>query len=157
MIENADWMKTGNALRELHRTLVDITRREYERAHATELAPGQLLQLLTSDAGFAWLRALSELMVDLDLVRELAPADQDSMAAVARASIEHLLSNAEQPAGEFAQRYWPYVHADPRVAMAHAAVKQALAHWPTLQLDTAQVLAERHRLAEKARHLTKRS
>lgn len=156
MIENTDWQKAGNALRELHRTLVDVARREYEQSHLIELAPGQLLQLLTSDPAFGWLRGLSELMVDLDLVREFAPAEQDAMAAAARASIEHLLSNADKPAGAFAQRYWPYVHADPRVAMAHAAVKQALNAWPQSELNAAQMLEERHRLAEKARHVSRR-
>ncbi len=156
MTENAGWQKAGHALRELHRTLVDVARREYERAHLTELAPGELLQLLTSNPEFAWLRGLSELMVDLDLVRELAPAEQDDLAAAARASIEHLLSNADKPAGAFAERYWTYVHADPRVAMAHAAVKLALSAWPQSELNAAQMLEERHRLAEKARHLAKR-
>ena len=71
-------------------------------------------------------------------------------------SVEHLLSNAQAPAGLFAQRYWPYVHSDPRVAMAHGALKQVVSAWPPPQTNTSTLLQERHRLAEKARHLTKR-
>jgi len=156
MSEAVDWPRLANALRELHRTLVEAARREYESAHLTELGPGELLQLLTTSAEFEWLRALSELMVDLDFVREAAPAAHADTASVARSSVEHLLSTAENPAGAFAQRYWPYVHADPRVAMAHAAVKQALSTWPSADMDAATLLAERHRLTEKARHLAKR-
>jgi hypothetical protein len=156
MVDGTDWQKLANALRELHRTLVDSTRREYERAHLVELGPGDLLQLLTSNPEFKWLRGLSELMVDLDFVHDSAPPDDDDITPAVRAAVEHLLSNAQAPAGLFAQRYWPYVHQDPRVAMAHGAVKQALAAWPPPQTDAATLLEERHRLAEKARHLAKR-
>ncbi|MEO8442974.1 MAG: hypothetical protein ABI547_10835 [Betaproteobacteria bacterium] len=155
MAEAVEWQRLATTLRELHRTLVDTTRHEYERAHLVELSPGELLQLLTSNPEFEWLRGLSELMVDLDLVRDFATADDDITTAV-RAAVEHLLSNAHAPAGLFAERYWPYVHQDPRVAMAHGAVKQVLAAWPPPQTDTATLLQERHRLAEKARHLAKR-
>lgn len=155
MAEADQWQKVGAALRELHRTLVAIARREYERARLTELSAGELLQLLTSDPEFAWLRGLSELMVDLDVVSDAPAAEQAEMAAAARASIEHLFSNAERPAGAFAKRYWSHVHADPNVAIAHAAVKQALSVWPPTEMNAAELLKERHRLAEKARHLAK--
>ena len=107
MAEAADWQKLANALRELHRTLVETARREYERAHLVELSAGELLQRLTSDAEFAWLRGLSELMVDLDLVHDAALPEQGDIEPAVRAAVEHLLSNAQTPAGVFAQRYWP--------------------------------------------------
>jgi hypothetical protein len=156
MVAADDWQRLANALRELHRTLVETTRREYERAHLVELGPGELLQLLTSNPEFEWLRGLSELMVDLDLVHDSAAADAGDITTAVRGAVEHLLSNAQKPAGLFAERYWPYVHKDPHVAMAHGAVKQVLAAWPPPQMDTAMLLQERHRLAEKARHLAKR-
>jgi hypothetical protein len=155
MVEAVDWQRLANALRELHRTLVDTARREYERAHLVELGPGELLRLLTSNPEFEWLRGLSELMVDLDLVHDAAPADKHDITPAVRAAVEHLMSNAQNPDGLFAQRYWSYLHADPRITMAHGAVKQALAAWPP-PMDTSTLLQERHRLAEKARHLAKR-
>ena len=85
-----------------------------------------------------------------------AAPDKADITPAVRAAVEYLLSNAQAPAGRFAQRYWPYVHSDPRVAMAHGAVKQALSAWPSAQMSTSTLLEERHRLAEKARHLTKR-
>jgi len=156
MAEAADWQKLTNALRELHRTLVETARREYEGAHLVELGAGELLQRLTSDAEFAWLRGLSELMVDLDLVHDAAPPDQGNIEPAVRAAVEHLLSNARTLSGDFAQRYWPYVHDHPQIAMAHGAVRQALSAFPPAPSDTSTMLQERHRLAEKARHLAKR-
>lgn len=156
MAEAVDWQRLANALRELHRALVDTARREYERAHLVELGSGELLQLLTSNPEFEWLHGLSELMVDLDLVRDSAPGDDDDITTAVRAAVEHLLSNAQAPACLFAERYWPYVHKEPGIAMAHGAIKQVLAAWPPPRADTSTLLQERHRLAEKARHVEKR-
>jgi hypothetical protein len=48
------------------------------------------------------------------------------------------------------------VHDHPQIAMAHGAVRQALSAFPPAPPDTSTMLQERHRLAEKARHLAKR-
>lgn len=158
MVDAGEWQKLANALRELHRTLLEHARREYEREHAAALQPGELLQLLTTHADFAWLRSLSELMVDIDVVHDADPQQRGEFAAAVRGAIEQLISNTHDPVSVFAQRYWPCVHDDPHVAMAHAAVKQLLGGWPRpARNDTASLLHERHRLAEKARHLARKN
>ena len=152
MTDSAAWQALARGLRELHRALMDRARHDYERERGATLNAGELLQLLTTDPAFDWLRGLSELMVDIDLVRD---ADTDDMNAVVRAAVEHFITPAKpgEPAHPFAQRYWPYVQDDPHVAMAHADVKRALARWPRpTKEDAASLLHERHRLAEKARH-----
>jgi hypothetical protein len=154
----SDWQKLAGALRELHKTLLERARQDYEREHLAAPGPGELLQLLMTHADFAWLRSLSELMVDLDLVRDAAPLYRDEIATAVRAAVEHVIApqKTPDPVSPFAQRYWTYVHADPHVAIAHAGVKQALAAWPRpAQDDAASLLHERHRLAEKARHLSR--
>jgi hypothetical protein len=157
MADVADWQKLANALRELHRTLLEHARRDYERELVVTLNPGEFLQLLTTHEDFAWLRSLSELMVDIDLVRDAEPVDKDEIAAAVRGAVELLVAKTRDPVSLFAQHYWPYVHDDPNVAMAHAAVKQALSAWPRPPMeDAASLLHERHRLAEKARHVSRR-
>ncbi len=94
-------------------------------------------------------------MVDIDLVRDADPPVLAEMSTAVRAAVEHFIAAPSLPASgdTFAQRYWPYLHDDPHVAMAHAGVKRALASWPRPpQTDAASLLHERHRLAEKARH-----
>ncbi|MEO7729044.1 MAG: hypothetical protein ABIS45_17465 [Burkholderiales bacterium] len=158
MVDTGEWKRLANALRELHRTLLENARREYEREHAVALQPGELLQLLAAPADFAWLRSLSELMVDIDIVHDADLQQRDEFAAAVRGAIEQLISNTHDPVSVFAQRYWPSVHGDPHVAMAHAAVKQLLGGWPRpVKNDTASLLHERHRLAEKARHLVRKN
>jgi hypothetical protein len=142
----------ARALRELHRTLMERARRDYERTHITIINPGELLQLLTTHEDFAWLRELSELMADIDIVRDAESDVVDAMTAAVRPAVEHLFATPGDLSGVFAQRYWPYVHDDPHVAMAHAGVKQALNGWPGGE-DTTSSSERRRELGEQARAL----
>lgn len=155
MTDPAAWEELADALRELHRALMQRAWRDYAREHNVELGPVERLRLLTSDPFFGWLRELSELMADIDLVRDAEPQDLAETAPAVRAAVEHFMTPPRPPesGGAFAQRYWPYLQDDPHVAMAHADLKRALASWPPPQnTDAASLLHERHRLAEKARH-----
>jgi hypothetical protein len=155
MSTSANLQKLASALRELHRALVDHAKHDYEVAHTVTVAPGELLKLLTTDPHFEWLRGLSELMVDLDLVDDAKPPVLGELTGTVRAAVEHFITPPKAPesAHAFAEHYWPYLQDDPHVAMAHAAVKRALEAWPRPEkADAASLLHERHRLAEKARH-----
>ncbi len=159
MTDTADWRELASALRELHRALLERARRDYEQEHNVKLSPVEQLRLLTTDPFFDWLRGLSELMVDIDLVHDAEAPVLADIAPAVRAAVEHFITPPKSPeSGDtFAQRYWPYLHDDPHVAMAHSGVKRALAKWPRPQKsDAASVLHERHRLSEKARHRTRR-
>lgn len=132
MADAADWGKLASALRELHRTLLERARRDYERERGMTVNPGQLLQLLATDPYFAWLRSLSELMVDIDMLRDAGPAPIDGLSAAVRLAIDSVISvpKTVPAADSFAAHYWPYVQDDPHVAMTHAGVKLAIASWP---------------------------
>jgi len=112
----------ASALRVLHRALAERARRDVEAAEHTVVTPGDWLRRLTGDAQFAWLRSLSELMVDLDVFLEADPAPADDDASVVRAEIERLLAPApaQGAVSGFAARYWPYVHDDDEADALHA-------------------------------------
>ncbi len=158
MTATADWQNLARALRELHRALMEGARRDYEREHNVALSPVEQLRLLTTDPFFDWLRGLSELMVDIDLVHDAEAPVLVEIAPAVRAAVEHFLQppKPSESGDAFARRYWPYLQHDPHVAMAHAGVRRALESWPRPQkTDAASLLHERHRLAEKARHRTR--
>lgn len=158
MIDNATWQLLAGSLRELHRTLLERSRREYERKWVTTLTAGDLLQLVTTDPFFDWLRSLSELMIDIDMIRDAEPALKDELVTAIRPAVEHLLSPPKpgEAPSPFAQQYWPAVQEDPHVAIAHAAVKRAITSWPVSpEANAATLLHERHRLSEKIRHTRK--
>ena len=144
------------ALRALHRSLVERARRGLEQERHAILGAGEWLQLLAGDPQFAWLRSLSELIVDLDVFLEADPSAADDDAAAVRHEIERLLAPPPATgASGFAERYWPCVHDDPHVAIAHGAVRQALDRLPDPKdVDEADALHARHRWAEARRHRT---
>ena len=129
MVELERWNGLGRALRDLHRSLVDQARRDYQRDHERmDVPPGELLHLLMTAPEFDWLRGLSELMVEIDAMRDDEPELLEGLTPNIRAAVERFITPPRegQAPNAFAQRYWHYLHQDPHVAMAHAAVKQAL-------------------------------
>lgn len=143
------------ALRELHRALVEHARRDYERARGAVLTPGEFLHLLTTDARFAWLRPLSELMVDLDVFLEADPAPTPEEAAAVRAEVERLIAapKSSADANAFAVRYLPLIADDPHIAMGHASVKRLIRKLPlTAEVNESEALHEAHRWNERRRH-----
>jgi hypothetical protein len=146
------------ALRDLHRALAERARREYERERHSLVSPGEFLHLLTSEPRFAWIRSLSEIMVDLDVFLEADPSPTEEEAAAVRAEVERLIAAPEPPEGSdasaaFARHYRVYVDDDSHVSMAHARVEQAMRGLPEAgSVNVADVLHERHRWAEVRRH-----
>jgi hypothetical protein len=129
-----DWDNLRRVLRDLHRALVDRASRDYVWAQQrlSQPDPGELLQILVKDPEFAWLRSLSELMVDIDIARDKEET-RGQLGPGVRAAVERFITAPADmsTADDFAKHYWPYVQQDPHVAMAHAAVKQALSSWPS--------------------------
>jgi hypothetical protein len=118
----------AGALRELHGGLLNQQRIEYEHDHGPISGGAALLHLAAFDVAFAWLRALSLLMVDLDgLLGEALPASVDEARAL-RQELEELFSPAA-PA-PFWHRFLPQLQGAP-VAMAYARVRTLLAKLPT--------------------------
>ena len=136
-------LEVATALRELHRALVDVSRARYEKQTGKRAGgPSDMLRLLTEDPYFAWLHALSELIVDVDalLVQKALPG---GTAAAVRMEIEHLTQAESKSA--FWQKYAPYIQEEPKVAMAHGKLRQSLKAVPQTSAVGAQVLHERSR------------
>lgn len=145
----------SNALRSLHRVLAERARRDLETERLTVIQPGAWLSILTTDPQFAWLRSLSELMVDLDVFLEADPEPADDDAAAIRAEVERLIAPSTVPETEtdFARHYWRYVHDAPSVAVAHGEMRQALDRLPVpADVDEGDALHERHGWAEARRN-----
>jgi hypothetical protein len=85
-----------------------------------------------TDAHFGWLRALSEVMVEIDVIAEGEDSLKAEAAGAVRAVVENLLAVAKpgDTTSPFSDRLWPYVREDPHIAMALADVKRALQSWP---------------------------
>jgi hypothetical protein len=106
----------------LHRRLIDATKDDYTFAYGPVATPSQLLQLVTGDPFFAWLKPVTALIVDID---EMARTDFEPAAAAAIAGRVEVLFGANAGA-EFAERYLPLLQRDVDVTIGHAALRKAV-------------------------------
>ena len=107
------------ALLRLHKTLLDFERAAYERAHEKISNSYAFLQLVMSDPWFAWLRQLSELIVEMDelLAAKETPRDATAVALIQQASI---LLTPSETGSEFQRKYFAAMQQSPEVVLAHS-------------------------------------
>jgi catechol 2,3-dioxygenase len=109
----------------LHKVLLDDAKVAYELDRGRVGTPGNLLQLVISDPWFAWLHALSELIVRIDqTVGQEGPATQADATALVD-QVGRLLTASEEGEG-FQRRYFEALQRQPAVVLAHAEVRRAL-------------------------------
>ncbi|HEX8888637.1 MAG TPA: hypothetical protein VF779_05650 [Pyrinomonadaceae bacterium] len=108
----------------LHKVLLEDERAAYERVHG-QVNSGELLQLLISHEQFAWLHAISELVVEID---EMFDADEPVTTAAAEsvlASAAKLLTPAET-GSEFERKYFAALQREPDAVLAHREARALL-------------------------------
>ena len=165
MPDTTDWKQLSSALAGLHRALIERARRDYEQSHEKVGGPTHFLRLLMEDPFFAWLRPLSELMANIDQLRDYEAPARDEVAAAVRSMVEELIAapgaepkHPDFSSPQFTTRYVPLLHEEPQVTMAHAGVKQAIVTWPTPgEGGAARLLHERHVIAEMVKHHANRT
>jgi hypothetical protein len=130
--ENQLSEKTRERLREvrqvllrLHKTLLDFERQAYERDHGRISNSYEYLSLVMQNPWFAWLRHLSELIVQMD---ELLDARDSVTEGTAQALIEQsrILLTPAEAGSEFQRKYFQSVQQSPEVVLAHAEFAKVL-------------------------------
>ena len=111
----------------LHKTLLDLERRDYERARGRIGNSYEFLQLVLKDPWFDWLHRLSELIVQIDETldphSETPATEADAKALMARARA--LLVPAET-GSEFQKNYFLALQQSPDVVLLHSEVIKLL-------------------------------
>ncbi len=115
-------------LLQLHKTLLDMERRGYERARGQISNSYEFLQLVLKDPWFDWLHRLSELIVQIDETLDSRDPDQptteeDAKALLARA--KGLLAPAESGT-VFQKNYFLALQQSPDVVLLHAEIMRLL-------------------------------
>jgi hypothetical protein len=111
----------AQALRPLHKSLIDVTVISYEKERGRIPGPGALFQLVVHDPYFAWLRPMSGLMAQIDEALDESEKPVDS--AHFRSRIEDLITEGGH---HFSRRYLEVLQNEPEVVMNHAALRRAL-------------------------------
>ncbi len=102
-----------------------LSARAYEREHGAIGNSYQFLQLVMSDPWFAWLRQLSELIVEMDelLAAKETPSENTGVALIQQARM--LLTPAES-GSEFQKKYFAAMQQSPEVVLAHSEFAKVL-------------------------------
>lgn len=121
-------MNLRQGLLRLHKMLLDLERRGYERARGRIGNSYEFLQLVLKDPWFDWLHRLSELIVQIDETLdtrdpEQPATDEDAHELVARAKA--LLSPAES-GSEFQKNYFLALQQSPDVVLLHSELMKLL-------------------------------
>jgi hypothetical protein len=113
----------------LHKTLLDMERREYERTNG-HVSTGELFRLVIDHEQFAWLHNLSEFVVRLDetLAGEEAVSETDTHGAI---MLARKMFAPSESGDAFQKRYFDAIQRDPAVVMEHAELARLFANEPS--------------------------
>ncbi len=116
------------ALLRLHKTLLEMERRDYEKLHGAVNA-GELFRLVVDDPQFAWLHNISEFVVRIDetLASEEGITDADAHGPITLA--RKLFAPTETGDG-FQKQYYDAIQRDPAVVMEHAELARLFNNEP---------------------------
>ena len=104
------------ALLNVHRALLQTQRAEVEQITGP-MTPHQALSAAISDPRFAWLRALSELITQID---ELISSDEPQPGLPAELlERTHALAGPPDPSTDFGRHYLRALQLNPDVVLAH--------------------------------------
>jgi len=112
----------------LHKILLDLERRDYERARGPISNSYEFLQLVLKDPWFDWLHRLSELIVQIDETLDTHDSEKPATDADAKALIERakmLLAPAET-GSEFQKNYFLALQQSPDVVLLHSELMRLL-------------------------------
>jgi hypothetical protein len=109
----------------LHKLLLDFERAAYEKARG-RVSSGELLQLVINHEQFAWLHAISELIVRID---ESLDSKEPVTTPDARALLtqSRTLLNPSETGTAFEKRYFQVLQDEPNAVLAHREVLEVLA------------------------------
>ena len=103
-------------LLQLHKTLIDWQRADYERVHG-RLHTTQLLNVMFNDPEFAWLRSMSGLIVRIDEALDVKPPKEPIESGPLAAAARDLI--APEAGSTYAQRYHAALQELPEAVLAH--------------------------------------
>ena len=116
------------ALLRLHKSLLEMERREYEKLHG-KVTAGELFRLVVDDAQFAWLHNISEFVVRIDenLESDKGASEEDSSGSMLLA---RKMFTPTESGDSFQKRYYDAIQKDPSVVMEHAELARLFGSEP---------------------------
>jgi hypothetical protein len=116
------------ALLNLHKTLLNMERRDYERQHGY-VNTGELFRLVVDHAQFAWLHNISEFVVRIDetLSAQEPVTSEYTSSAIA---IARKMFVPTESGDAFQKKYFDAIQQDPAVVIDHAELARLFNNEP---------------------------
>ncbi|MHB8503188.1 MAG: hypothetical protein ACYDCG_19200 [Candidatus Acidiferrales bacterium] len=116
------------ALLRVHKTLLDMERREYERDNG-KVSVGELFRLVIDHQQFGWLHNISEFVVRLDetLAGENPVTPEDARTAI---SLARKMFAPTESGDAFQKKYFDAIQKDPAVVIDHAELARLFNNEP---------------------------
>jgi hypothetical protein len=116
------------ALLRIHKSLLDMERRAYEKEHGSVNA-GELFRLVVDDPQFSWLHNISEFVVRIDesLAGKEGVTDNDSHVAI---SLARKIFAPSETGDAFQKKYFDAIQSDPAVVIEHAELARLFHNEP---------------------------
>jgi hypothetical protein len=117
-----------HGLLRLHKVLLDLERRDYERARGRIGNSYEFLQLVLKDPWFDWLHRLSEMIVQIDESLDTRESETPLMEDDAQALIERakMLLAPSETGTQFQKNYFLALQQSPDVVLLHSEVMRLL-------------------------------
>jgi hypothetical protein len=122
-------MQVRQALWALQKEVLDSLKSQFDREVGYSAAPNEWFNVLMTAERYKWLRELTALMADIDIMTELEAISEEH-GETARAEIERLLFDENPPADSFAKLYRGLMMANTDLLPFHAQLKSTLQHLP---------------------------
>lgn len=147
---HSNTMQVRHALWNLQKEVLTSLKEEFDNENGYEAAPTEWLQALMGAERYVWLRELTSLMADIDILTELNFIT-DQHAAIARNEIERLLFN-EATDAHFNKHYRDLLMSGEALLPLHSLLKSHLQNLPSESISKNHALAERRAWQEEHRH-----
>jgi hypothetical protein len=122
------------ALLDLQKDMLGQLKDEFEKENAREVAPAEWLQVLMMSQRYAWLRDLTSLIADIDMLTELEGID-DEQAAITRSEIERMIFAPDESDSDFSKQYKRLLKAATHLMLPHGKLKATVTPLPLKKVE----------------------
>ncbi len=149
--QHSQAMLVRQALWVLQKELLSHLKEEFDREIGYAAAPTEWFQVLMTAERYAWLRELTSLMADIDILTELDFITEHH-AGIARIEIESLFFEQTYSSEGFGKHYREALLRGSGLLPLHSQLKTAVHGLPKSEMTKDQSLAERKSWHEEHRH-----
>lgn len=121
-------LKLRLALITLQREILNHLKEGFEKENARKVPPTEWLQMIMVAQRYAWLRELTSLVADVDLLTELQEVSAEH-TSLARAEVERLFFSLES-ASEFNKHYMQIMRLGAPFMIAHGVLRETTSRLP---------------------------